>query len=295
MLMVANEMQSGCALLPQIDAMYGENNSSEGKQAKRIVGRLPKDSIVMADSGFGIFSVAHATIQAGHDFLFRLSGNRFKAMLRQAELIDEGPDYKSYKLTWTPSVRDRQTNPDLSGDASVEVFIHEVELAGGTRLCLVSSLDFDALSAAELYCRRYDVEFDIRDLKVTMDAENIRAKSVDMVKKELMTSVVAYNLVAQFRRQAARLAKVKPRRLSFTGVWVSFEVRLLRKQPTNVKQWLKLYEAALVSAANRKHPNRKSPRTYPRQAHPRRPKTTKFQKSMRSKKKSDPPTTPPLD
>ena len=35
-LMIANEMQSGCALLPQIDPMYGENNASEAVQAARI-------------------------------------------------------------------------------------------------------------------------------------------------------------------------------------------------------------------------------------------------------------------
>jgi len=33
MLMVAHEMQSGCALLPQVDPMYGEHNASEAEQA----------------------------------------------------------------------------------------------------------------------------------------------------------------------------------------------------------------------------------------------------------------------
>ena len=55
-----------------------------------------------------------------------------------------------------------------------------------------------------------------------MDTENIRAKKLDTVMKELLGSVIAYNLVAQFRRQAAELARVKPRRLSFTGTWLTF-------------------------------------------------------------------------
>ena len=76
------------------------------------------------------------------------------------------------------------------------------------------------------------VEFDIRDVKVTMDTENIRVKSVCMVQKELMTSVVAYNLTAQFRRQAAKVASVEPRRLSFSGVWTSFREILLYGQST---------------------------------------------------------------
>ena len=49
-----------------------------------------------------------------------------------------------------------------------------------------------------------------------------------MVKKELLTSLVAYNLVVQFRRQSAKLAGVAPRQLSFTGVRNTFESFLLK-------------------------------------------------------------------
>ena len=103
-----------------------------------------------------------------------------------------------------------------------------------------------------------------------------------MVKKELMTSVIAFNLIMQFRRQAAKLARVTPRRLSFKGVWLSFRDRLLLKEPENLSAWQELYAAALISAGKRKHPNRSKPRSYPRRAHPRRPKSTKFMKAQRT-------------
>lgn len=282
MLMVANEMQSGCALLPQIDPMYGPERSSEAEQARRIVHRLPENSIVMADAGFGIFSVGYHSTQAGHDILFRLTKSRFKSLAKKGCLIEEGPFHKSYSLIWRPSVKDRKSNPDLPEDAEIEVAIHQVGLDNGSFLYLVTTLEIDATSAAELYSHRYDVEFDIRDLKVTMDAENILARSVDMVKKELMTSVIAYNLIAQFRRQAANAAKVEPRRLSFKGVWTSFRDRLLLKEPATLSDWQDLYVAALISAGKRKLPNRSKPRSYPRRAHPRRPKSTKFMKTQKN-------------
>ena len=281
MLMVANEMQSGCALLPQIDPMYGPKRSSEAEQARRIVRRLPENSVVMADSGFGIFSVGYHSTQAGHDILFRLTKSRFNALRKQGRLIDEGPFHKSYWLTWQPSSKDRKSNPNLPCDATIEVEISEVELDNGSFMYLVTTLEIDATSAAELYSRRYDVEFDIRDLKVTMDAENILAQSVVMVKKELMTSVVAFNLIAQFRRQAAMLVRIQPRRLSFKGVWLSFRDHLLLKEPENLSDWQDLYAVALISAGKRKLPNRSKPRSYPRRAHPRRPKSTKFMKTQR--------------
>lgn len=293
MLMIASELQSGCVLLPQVDPMYGPNNSSEADQGRRIVQQLPGNSVVLADSGFGIFSVAYHSKCSGHDFLFRLSISRYKALRKQAQLVDEGEGYKTYQLTWRPSVKDRKSNPELPEDAAIEVFVHEVELKNGMTLAMVSSLEIDAFTAAELYCRRYDVEFDIRDLKVTMDTENIRAKSVEMVKKELMTSVVAYNLTAQFRRQAAKLASVEPRRLSFSGVWTSFREILLYGKSTTFDEWLVTYTQAIISASQRLLPNRKTARSYPRVAHPRRPKTTKFQKSLRGKKKDTPEKLPP--
>jgi hypothetical protein len=292
MLMVANEMQSGCALLPQIDPMYGPKRSSEAEQARRIVRRLPANSVVMADSGFGIFSVGYHSTQAEHDILFRLTKSRFNALRKKGQLIDEGRFHKSYSLIWQPSAKDRQSNPQLPCDADIEVAVHEVELDNGSFLYLVTTLEIDATSAAELYSRRYDVEFDIRDLKVTMDAENILAQSVVMVKKELMTSVVAYNLIVQFRRQAAKLARVQPRRLSFKGVWLSFRDRLLLKEPENLSDWQDLYVEALISAGNRKLPNRSKPRSYPRKAHPRRSKSTKFMKKQRKVGEQPPPVVP---
>ena len=288
MLMVAAELESGCILVPKVAPMYGPENSSEAKQAREIVVDLPNNSVVLADSGFGIFSVAYHTRQADQDFLFRLSMSRFKAHRKKAELVDQDEGYKSYRLNWIPTAKERQTNPDLPADASIDVFIHEVVLASGTTLAMVSSMDFDALTLADLYRRRYDVEFDIRDLKVTMDTENIRAKSVDTFKKELMGSIIAYNLVAQFRRSAAKLSGVPPRRLSFSGVWLSFQDHVLRANCETFEQWQIAYTKGLVSASKRKLPIRKEPRDYPRVAHPRRQKTTKYQKSLNKKKrKSD--------
>lgn len=290
MLLVAHELQSGCALLPQIDPMYGENRSCESRQARQICQRLPANSIVMADTNFGVYSVAYHARQAGHDFLFRLTTPRFNALLKQATLQDEGTHWKSYSVSWKPTRWVRSANPDIPESASLEVIIHHVQLPSGESLYLVSSLKVSGNCAAELYSRRYDVEFDIRDLKVTMDTENIQAKSVDMVMKELMTSVVAFNLVAQFRRQAAQLARVEPRALSFTGVWLSFRHGLLLQQPATPSQWLINYTKALISASKRRLPQRKTTRSCPRQAHYRAPKRTKFQKALKRNK----PTSPPL-
>lgn len=285
MLMVAHELQSGCALIPEFGAMYGPDNTSEARQAAAIGRRIPPGSLILADAGFGIFNVAFPLTCGGHDILFRLTKSRFKALRRQAEAMHQTAHSVRYRLTWVPSSKDRKTNPDLPADARLEVYLHEVELDNGERLYLVTNLEISSETAAEFYGHRYDVEHDIRDMKVSLGIENIRAKSDEMVQKELLCSVVAYNLVMELRREAAKLAKVKPRRLSFTGVWTTMQTYLLQQPPCSASVWLERYERALRSAANAKLPLR-SGRSYPRQAHPCRPKSTKFMK-QKSKTKDE--------
>lgn len=284
MLMVAHELQSGCALIPEFGPMYGPERTSEAKQAAAIAERIPPGSLVLADAGFGIFSVAYAMVGAGHDILFRLTKSRFNALHRRGEVIERTAHGVRYRLRWIPSPKDRQNNPELPADASLEVEVHEVKLPNGQSLYLATTLAVSSEAAGKHYARRYDVEHDIRDFKVSLGFENIRAKSDEMFQKELLCSVVAYNLVVQLRREAAKIAEVKPRRLSFTGVWTTMQVFLLHQPPCTASEWIERYERALHIAAAQKLPNRPG-RSYPRRAHPRRPKSTKF---MHQTEKQDP-------
>lgn len=275
LLLVAHELESGCALPPEIGAMYGPNAVSETELARACFGRLPADSIVMADLGFGIFSVAWAAVEQGHSFLFRLNESRFRAMCRKADEDSSGIGWKTWTLNWKPSAKDRKTNPHLLSTASLQVLIHEVVIHESLTIWLVTNLPASAPVIAELYGKRAEVEIDIRNIKVVLDTENIRARSESMFRKELLTSLVAYNLVVQFRRQAARLAKLPVKRLSFTGVWTTFRTFLLNSSPTTPAPWREAYARALHYAMRDKLPNRPG-RSYERVTYSRRPKGTHF-------------------
>jgi hypothetical protein len=294
MLLVAHELQSGCALIPEFGAMYGPNNTSEAKQAAALAKRIPARSIVMGDAGFGIFSVAHVMIRHGHDILLRLTKARYKSLRQKAELLEETTASTKHRLRWVPSDNDRQTNPHLPTDAVLEVIIHKVERKDEECLMLVTTMRWSSEDAANAYSHRYDVEHNIRDLKVTMNFDKIRAKSEEMVRKEILCSVVAYNLVLEFRREAAKIANLPPRRLSFTGVWNTFEIYLLHQPPCSASKWLERYEEALKIASTDKLPNRPG-RSYPRKAHSRHPRSAKFMKKSSKEKTTKPeiPDKPP--
>ena len=286
MMFVAHEMQSGCATQPVFSPMFGNKNASELKMSRKVFTKLPSGSVVMADAGLGIFSVAHGALEANHDFLFRLTKVRFNSLIKQAKLIASGADAKTWELTWKPTAKERKTTPSLPSNANLRVRIHEYLPEQGQPIYLVTSLfGLSCEQAAEKYRYRYDVETDIENIKVAMNTERIRAASRAMVMKELYASLTAYNLVIQFRRQAASIARVPARRMSFQGVWDTFSSFLLRDLVIlDPEDCFERYQRALEVASKDKIRHRPG-RSYPRAAHTRRPKSTKWQRQQREEAK----------
>jgi hypothetical protein len=277
LLVMAHDLDSGTALKPAVGAMYGPQAVSETALIEGCLAQMPAESIALADSGYGIFVVAFAAREAQHPFLLRMTQQRFAAVRRQAKLAAKGPNWTTYQHVWRPSARERQSHPQLPSDAALLVSLHEIRIHEELTLYLVSDLPESAWELAELYRRRNDIEIDIRNFKIVLDAENIRARSVEMFYKELLTSLVAYNLVTQFRRQAAELIQEPPRRLSFKRNWTTFRQFLLQHMYQEPAQWREQFRVALKYATQDKLPNRPG-RSYPREAYPRRPKSTHFQK-----------------
>ena len=256
---VAHELSSGCAIRPETGPMYGPGAISELALATQLLPRIPARSVLLADRNFGVFALVYAAQNAGHDVVSRLTPTRFRAWVKSARAVGVGV----WALRWEPSRWDRNRHPDLPVDAEVPVWLHEVVISPSLTLWLVSTLERTGVELAALYRHRQDVETDIRDVKRTLKLEELRGRSVEMVRKELSAGVVAYNLVVQVRRLAAARAGVSPRRLSFAGVWSLVKVVLLSGNEWSLPQWVEKFELVLRGAAQRKVPERPG-RSYPR-------------------------------
>ena len=68
-----------------------------------------------------------------------------------------------------------------------------------------------------LYRERWHAELDFRTLKTVMQMEMLRTKTPEMVRKEIGMYFLAYNLIRGIMAEAARVAKIEPRKLSFKG------------------------------------------------------------------------------
>jgi hypothetical protein len=262
----AHDLGSGFATRPEWGAMYGPQAVSEAALCRRLVGRLGPPAVILADRNFGIFSVAHAATQAGHDVVCRLKDDRWERMVAAA--VPTGPG--QWTLEWRPSRWDRQANPDLPADAVVRGRLIEVTVAHGgqaVRLRLFTTeMTATVEEMARFYALRWNIETDIRDVKQTLQLHRPRGRSVDIVAKEILLGVVAYNLVIQVRRMAAERAEIEPRRLSFKRVLDLVQAYGDGCVATpDVQEWHDRFERLLKAAAQCRLPVRKRFRSYPRE------------------------------
>jgi hypothetical protein len=125
---------------------------------------------------------------------------------------------------------------------------------------------------AQLFRRRWMAELYLRDIKSTMGMDILRCKTPDMVHKELIMYLIAYNLIRSLILQSSRILQVQMDRLSFKGTLAILRqvnpptLRLIRTRKLEES----LYKAVLLIIAKDIVPDRPD-RQEPR-ARKRRPK-----------------------
>ena len=266
---VAHDLATGLATIPEWGAMYGPNSVSELDLALRLVSRLPEDCMVVADRGFGIFRMAWELRH--RRFLLRVTDSRTKPRLGPESDLGVESDQI---ITWKPSRHDLKKHPELPNDSSVTgrmVVCHISEPSGNrVRVCLFTSdLTSTAQELAHSYTKRWNIETDLRSLKHTVGLDVIRVRSADMLAKELILAVVAYNLVRTIMALAAQKAGTEPRRMSFARARSHVEIYAARGNTTKEdfdEMLISIAACPLPVRGNRKRPPRKSwrrPKPYP--------------------------------
>ena len=125
---------------------------------------------------------------------------------------------------------------------------------------------------AQLYGFRWNSELDIRSIKQSLGLDHVRCKSPEMVRRELWTTLLGYNLIRTTAAAAAWLHHKHPRQISFTGTcqyvlssWMLFAVGAI--EPLQVLAYCRtlLWQISQCEVANR--PGRLEPRVLKRRRH----------------------------
>ena len=132
-----------------------------------------------------------------------------------------------------PKPRLRPTDPVTDSELPDFLEVREtrvrVEQAGFRTVCviivttLLNANEITKDELADLYRQRWSNELDLRSLKETMQLHELRCKTPDLVRKEIWTHVLAYNLIRAAIAQAAVKHRIEPRSISFKGAMQTIE------------------------------------------------------------------------
>jgi len=131
---------------------------------------------------------------------------------------------------------------------------------------LLDPVAYPPAALAELYRERWNAELDLRSLKQTLQMDVLRCKTPELVRKELWTHILAYNLIRTVLAQAAHKHDLQPRRLSFKGAiqtLQAFQSVIALQGQHDAAHRLRLYHHLLDAIAAHEvadRPNRYEPR-----------------------------------
>lgn len=83
--------------------------------------------------------------------------------------------------------------------------------------------EFGVSDLANIYRERWHNELDLRAIKVTLQMDILRCKTPELVRKEIWTHILAYNLIRTIMAQAADTHQIPPRSISFKGTLQTLE------------------------------------------------------------------------
>jgi putative transposase len=158
-----------------------------------------------------------------------------------------------------------------------EIRFHVVEPGRRTQTLTVVTtlLDAEMYTTAEiaaLYGFRWNSELDIRSIKQSLNLTHVRCKSPNMVRRELWTTLLGYNLIRTTAAAAAVLHDLQPRQISFTATcqqvlasWTLFSAGLVPDAELEPRCRALLRLISQCHVANR--PGRIEPRELKRRRH----------------------------
>ena len=186
-----------------------------GEQAlfRTLLDALDAGDLVIADRYHCTYWTVAMLTARGVEVLMREHACRLHDF-RRGKRLGRGDHLVQWRRPPRPAWMDEQTY----AEAPETIRVREVNVNG--RTLVTTLLDAQAAPPAELdrlYRCRWHIELDLRSIKAVMGMDILRCKSPQMVRKEVAVHLLAYTLVRAVMAQAASLAGVLARALSFKG------------------------------------------------------------------------------
>jgi hypothetical protein len=208
---------------------YAGKGQGEVSLLRRLWDVLRPGDVLLADSLISNFTNIVLLQSRGVELVSRLNkAHRTADFRRGRRLGNDDHVIQWYKPTSIRSL-DWQTYKALPEYITVrEARVRVAQPGFRTRSVVVVTTLLDPEQTtkedlATLYRARWHNELDLRSLKSAMQMGELRCKTPELVRKEVWTHILAYNLIRTVMAQAAARHGVAPRTISFTGTMQTLE------------------------------------------------------------------------
>jgi Transposase DDE domain len=219
-------LSCGAVLDLAICSNAGKGHSELG-MLHQLWGLLRPGDIMLADRYMCSWHEIFRLKQRGVDSVTRLHHCR-RADFRRGRRLGKG----DHEVCWPrPYMRSlsghaQKQLPELLTVRETRVLVEQPGFRSRKMIIVTTLLDAEEVTAsdlADLYRGRWNAELDLRSLKQTMQMDILRCKTPELVRKEIWTHILAYNLVRTIMAQAASSQSIEPRTISFKGAIQSLE------------------------------------------------------------------------
>lgn len=255
----------------------GPFTKSERALFAELWNHLHPGDIALGDRGFcGYGDYCELQQRGVHSVMREVQRLKIGGALRVVERLGKDDLLLEWKRGMFPSLGRRTREqwaalPESITVRQIRVMVEEPGFRTKEMRLLTTLLDpkkYPAQDFAELYRRRWEAELHLRSIKTAMGMDVLRCKSPEMIRKEVMMFVIAYNLVRAVMVEAALLKKVDIGRLSFAGSAAAvreWSPKIARERSARKRR--KLYRLMLCAIAKDlvpDRPNRREPRAVKR-------------------------------
>ena len=262
-------LSCGAVLDLAICSNAGKGHSELG-MLRRLWGLLRPGDIMLADRYMCAWHEIYLLKQRGIDSVTRLHHCR-RVDFRRGKRLSKGDHIVEWpKPSFIRSMnwQDFKALPELLTIREIRVQVRQPGFRSRTMIVITTLLDAEEVTACDLaglYRARWNAELDLRSLKQTMQMDILRCKTPELVRKEIWTHILAYNLIRTIIAQAAAKHNVEPRTISFKGAIQTLEAfqPLIAAQGACVSSRRSLYNRLLDAVVTHRvadRPNRFEPR-----------------------------------
>ena len=242
---------------------YAGKGQGELSLLRALWGFFRAGDVLLTDRLMCSWTEIYLLKQRGIDSVTRLSKRR--ADFRRGKRLSHGDHIVQWRKPGMPRGMAWSDYKSMPAFLTMRETLINVEQPGfrSQRIIVATTLlDDQAVSKADLaqlYRARWNAELDLRSLKQTMQMEVLRCKTPSLVRKEIWTHILAYNLIRTIMAQAAARYGIEPRSISFKGAiqtLEAFQPAIALKGPHSSVLLIQLFAQLLRAVARHRVANR---------------------------------------